>query len=93
MTRARAIGAVLRELLIGDDPVTAVGVALGLGVTALLAGAGVPAWWVLPVAVVGLLARVLMPRRQNRRDRRQASTVTTTMNANANAPRSSDTVP
>jgi hypothetical protein len=29
---------------------------LALGVTALIAAAGAPAWWVMPVAALGLLA-------------------------------------
>ena len=32
------------------------GVALALGATALIAGAGAPAWWVMPVAAGALLA-------------------------------------
>jgi hypothetical protein len=47
------------EFVVGDDWLTAVGVVLALGVTALLAGAGVAAWWVLPVAVLALLATSL----------------------------------
>jgi hypothetical protein len=44
------------EFVVGDDPVTALGVALSLGATAVIAGAGAPAWWVMPVAAVALLA-------------------------------------
>src|SRR5205823_6372652 len=44
------------EFFVGDDWLTALGVAVALGLTALLAGAGVAAWWVLPAAVLGLLA-------------------------------------
>jgi hypothetical protein len=44
------------EFVVGDDPWTAVGVVVALGATALIAGAGVPAWWVMPLAVVALLA-------------------------------------
>lgn len=51
----RAIHAVW-EFVVGDDPLTAIGVVIALGVTALIAGAGVPAWWVMPLAVVALLA-------------------------------------
>jgi len=43
------------EFVVGDDPVIALGVAVALGATALIAGAGAPAWWVMPVAVVALL--------------------------------------
>jgi hypothetical protein len=44
------------EFVVGDDPWTAVGVVVALGTTALIAAAGVPAWWVMPLAVVALLA-------------------------------------
>jgi hypothetical protein len=44
------------EFVVGDDPWTAVGVAVALGATALLASAGAAAWWVMPVSVVVLLA-------------------------------------
>ena len=44
------------EFIVGDDPVTAVGVVAALGVTAVLASAGAAAWWVMPVAVLALLA-------------------------------------
>jgi hypothetical protein len=43
------------EFIVGDDPVTALGVVVALGVTALIAGAGAPAWWVMPLAVLALL--------------------------------------
>ena len=38
------------EFVVGDDWVTAAGVALALGLTALIANT-ISAWWVLPVAV------------------------------------------
>jgi len=44
------------EFVVGDDPVTALGVVVALGATALIAGAGAPAWWVMPLAVLVLLA-------------------------------------
>ena len=44
------------EFVVGDDWVTAAGVVVALGLTAIVAGAGVAAWWVMPPAVVGLLA-------------------------------------
>jgi hypothetical protein len=44
------------EFVVGDDPLTAFGVVVALGATALIAGAGAPAWWVMPVAVLALLA-------------------------------------
>jgi hydrogenase/urease accessory protein HupE len=44
------------DFVVGDDWVTAFGVVLALGLTAAIAAAGVAAWWVMPVAVVALLA-------------------------------------
>lgn len=44
------------EFVVGDDWRTAAGVVIALAATAILAGAGVPAWWVMPLAVLGLLA-------------------------------------
>lgn len=54
-----AVVAVLRatwEFVVGDDWRTAVGVVAALGLTALIARAGSSAWWVMPVAVLVLLA-------------------------------------
>ncbi len=60
MTRARAhVTAVLAgawEFVVGEDWMTALGVAMALALTALIAGAGIAAWWVMPAAVIGLLA-------------------------------------
>lgn len=44
------------DFVVGDDWRTALGVVLALTLTALLADAGVPAWWTMPLAVVLLLA-------------------------------------
>jgi hypothetical protein len=45
------------EFVVGDDWRTALGVVLALALTALLAEvAAISAWWVMPCAVVGLLA-------------------------------------
>ncbi len=44
------------DFVVGDDWVTALGVVIALGITALVASAGAGAWWVMPVAVVALLA-------------------------------------
>jgi hypothetical protein len=43
------------DFVVGDDWITAVGVVVALGATALIAGADATAWWVMPVAVLGLL--------------------------------------
>jgi hypothetical protein len=47
------------DFVVGDDWLTAAGVVLALGATALVAGADAAAWWVMPVAVVALLATSL----------------------------------
>jgi hypothetical protein len=55
------------EFLIGDDWRTALGVVLALALTALIATTTVSAWWIMPPAVLGLLALSI------RRTARQAS--------------------
>lgn len=47
------------EFVVGDDWLTAAGVAVGIGLTALLVAAGANAWWMMPIAVVGVLVRSL----------------------------------
>ncbi len=56
MTRLRGFLLAVWEFVVGDDWRTAIGVALALVLTALVAAAGISAWWVMPPAVVGLLA-------------------------------------
>jgi hypothetical protein len=56
MIRARGLLLAVWEFVVGDDWLTAIGVALALALTALVAAAGISAWWVMPPAVVGLLA-------------------------------------
>jgi hypothetical protein len=55
MTRASALLAGVWDFVVGDDWRTAIGVVLALGLTALAAAAGISAWWVMPLAVLGLL--------------------------------------
>ena len=55
----RLLAALVRgawEFVVGDDWRTAAGVVAALALTALIAWAGVAAWWVMPVAVLVLLA-------------------------------------
>jgi hypothetical protein len=52
----RGFGRFWWNFIVGDDWLVAAGVAVALGVTALLARAGVNAWWLLPAAVALLLA-------------------------------------
>jgi hypothetical protein len=55
MTRLAALARFLWDFVIGDDWRIAAGVALALGITALVADSAIAAWWVLPVAVLALL--------------------------------------
>jgi hypothetical protein len=48
----RAVGVSCYRFVIGDDWAGAAAVLAGLAGTALVAGTGNPAWWVLPLAVV-----------------------------------------
>jgi hypothetical protein len=56
MIRVRAFLLAVWEFVVGDDWRTAIGVALAIALTALIAAAGISAWWVMPLAVLGLLA-------------------------------------
>jgi hypothetical protein len=47
------------DFIVGDDWTVAVGVVCAIGLTALIASAGIPAWWVMPVAVLAILAMSL----------------------------------
>ncbi len=47
------------DFVVGDDWRVAVGVIIGLALTAALVRADIPAWWLMPVAVVILLATSL----------------------------------
>ena len=55
MSRVRAFLRFLWDFVVGDDWRIAAGVVVALGLTAIVAGTSVPAWWVLPVAVAVLL--------------------------------------
>ena len=55
MRRLRRFGTFWWDFVIGDDWRIAAGVAIALGATAALAETDEPAWWLLPVAVPGLL--------------------------------------
>jgi hypothetical protein len=59
MSRIRALGVFLWDFVVGDDWQIAVGVVVALGLTALAAGSGLSAWWIVPVATVGLLSASL----------------------------------
>jgi hypothetical protein len=55
MRAAKAFFTGAWDFVMGDDWRTALGVVSALAVTAVLAGAGIAAWWVMPPAVLGLL--------------------------------------
>jgi len=44
------------DFIVGDDWMVAAGVVIALALTALVAHAGLPAWWLMPMAVVALLS-------------------------------------
>jgi hypothetical protein len=44
------------RFIVGDDWTVAAAVALGLMVTALLNASAVPAWWLIPILVVVMVA-------------------------------------
>ena len=52
------------DFVVGDDWRTALGVVVAIGATAALQGAGVTAWWLIPLAVLALLVRSLVAARQ-----------------------------
>jgi len=52
----RRFGLFWYDFVVGDDWRVSVAVVAALVVTAVLAAAGVPAWWVLPAAAVAILA-------------------------------------
>jgi hypothetical protein len=54
--RLEAFFRFLWDFVVGDDWRIAAGVVVALGITALVAGAAAAAWWILPVAVIALLA-------------------------------------
>ena len=43
------------DFVVGDDWRIAVGVVAALGLTALAADEGLSAWWIMPLAVAGVL--------------------------------------
>jgi hypothetical protein len=56
MNRLKAFFRFLWDFVVGDDWRIAVGVVVALGVTAIVAGTAVTAWWILPLGVAALLA-------------------------------------
>jgi hypothetical protein len=56
MMRVHRVFLAVWEFVVGDDWLTALGVALALALTGLLAADSISAWWLTPLAVLGLLA-------------------------------------
>ncbi len=59
MSGMRRFGVGLWEFVVGDDWIAAAGIAIAIGVAAALAGLGIPAWWVMPIAVIVVLGASL----------------------------------
>jgi hypothetical protein len=57
VTKARRAAVGIWAFVVGDDWVTAAGIAIAIGLAAVVQEAGVPAWWLVPVAAVALLVR------------------------------------
>jgi hypothetical protein len=55
MSRLRGLGRFWWDFVVGDDWRSAAGVVVAIGATAALAAAGVAAWWVMPLAALGVL--------------------------------------
>ena len=58
------------EFVVGDDWRAAVGVAVALGLTAIVATTDLAAWWIMPLAVLAILTLSL---RRAARDARSSS--------------------
>jgi hypothetical protein len=56
MSRLRSVLVGVWQFVVGDDWRTAFGASVALALTALIAAGGLPAWWVMPVAVPCLLS-------------------------------------
>ena len=59
MSRVEALGRFIWDFVVGADWQVGAGVVVAIGATAVVATTNVAAWWVLPVAVAGLLALTL----------------------------------
>lgn len=59
MRRVKVFARFWWEFIVGDDWRIAAGLAVALGLCALLVHEGLAAWWLLPLAVLGLLAESL----------------------------------
>jgi hypothetical protein len=55
MRRLEGLARFVWDFVVGDDWRIAIVVIVALGVTAIVAGASVAAWWILPLATVAVL--------------------------------------
>jgi hypothetical protein len=55
MKHVRAFGVFWWDFVVGDDWRAAAGVLLAIAATAILAAAGINAWWLMPIAVGAVL--------------------------------------
>ena len=55
MSKVAAFGRFWWDFVVGDDWLSAAGVAIAIGATAALAAAHVAAWWLLPLGVLLVL--------------------------------------
>jgi hypothetical protein len=51
---AVAVARFLYQFVVGDDPLAAAVMLLALGVTAILVGARINAWWLVPAAAIAM---------------------------------------
>ena len=65
MNRIRAFGRFWWNFVVGDDWQAALGIAVAIGITAVLAAEKIAAWWFLPVAVAVVLASSLYREARN----------------------------
>jgi hypothetical protein len=59
MSHLKAFGRFWWDFVVGDDWRIAAGLLVALGLTALLVNKAIAAWWLLPLAVIALLAESL----------------------------------
>jgi hypothetical protein len=55
MSRVAAFGRFWWDFVVGDDWRAAAGIVVAVGATAVLAHTSVSSWWLLPLAVAGVL--------------------------------------
>ena len=69
MSRVRAFAGFWWDFVVGEDWTVAAGVALALGLTAILVGDDRGVWWLLPLAIAAVLAGSLWREARRHEDR------------------------